>query len=363
MITFLQGDVLETLPTIDAKKFRCCATSPPYYGLRDYGHAGQIGLEETPAQYIAKLVTVFREVRRTLADDGTLWLNLGDSYAGSWGAQGREQSPGKHTYNNSIISARQIQAAQRKASNTGSLANTPGLKNKDLMGIPWRVAFALQADGWFLRSALPWIKRNCMPESVTDRPTSAVEYVFILSKSEDYHYNPDAIAMPATSSTEARMKQDIEQQIGTERANGGAKTNGNFKAVCGRKRRGDPDHKHPDRTGQNIPTGLTRNRRNSDWFFESWQGLYSEDEVPIALVVNPKPFREAHFATWPEKLVEPMILAATNPGDEVLDPFGGSGTTGKVALELGRRATLCELNPDYLKIARQRCETTVGLGI
>lgn len=232
------------------------------------------------------------------------------------------------------------------------------------MGIPWRVAFALQADGWYLRSAMPWIKRNCMPESVTDRPTSSVEYVFLFSKSEKYFFDQRGMTRPATSSTEARMAQDVENQIGTERANGGAKTNGNFKAVCGKKHTArDEGDKTENNHGSSSPTGLTRNGRNSDWFFDSWQGLYGEDDGPLAFVVNPKPFRDAHFAVWPEKLVEPMILTGTEPGDEVLDPFGGSGTTGKVAIENGRRATLCELNPEYIEIAKTRCETTVGLGI
>ncbi len=355
VINFIQGDVLATLPQLEAKRFRTCCSSPPYFGLRDYGHPEQIGLEETDADYIAKLVRVFREVKRVLKDDGTLWVNLGDNYAGSWGAQGREGSPGKHSYNRSVISARQIQAAQRRETNTGSLSRTPGLKNKDIIGIPWRVAFALQADGWFLRSAIPWIKRNPMPESVSDRPSSAVEYVFMFSKTENYFYDADAIAMPQSEYERSRRLREQSEGLKTvydlkrDQSEHGQVSPGKNGAVRSVEAR------------QVLAQKGTRNRRNTDWFFASWQGLYQEDGIPLAFVVNPKGLKEAHFAVWPEKLVEPMILAGSELGDEVLDVFGGSGTTGKVAIENGRRATLLELNPDYIDIARRRCETTVGL--
>ncbi len=370
MINFIEGDVLKVLPTIDANRFRCCCTSPPYFGLRDYGNAAQIGHEKTPEEFIEKMVRVFSEVRRTLTEDGTLWLNLGDSYSATGksgvGSQGEKWAE---------------MGADTVGPRGGKWSPAPeGFKPKNLLGIPWRVAFALQSDGWYLRSALPWIKRNCMPESVSDRPTSAVEYVFLFAKSDKYFFDPSGMTRPATSSTEARVSQDVENQLGTERANGGAKTNGNMKAVCGRKNEASGDRrkigfndrwddkdraandKSATRDGSQIPTNMTRNGRNSDWFFDSFQGLYAEEDA-LAFVVNPKPFRDAHFAVWPEKLVEPMILSGSAPGDEVLDPFGGSGTTGRVAIENGRRATLIELNPSYLKIARQRCETTVGFGL
>lgn len=391
-LQILEGDCLTTLPSIPDASVQMGATSPPYYGLRDYGHAGQIGLEETPQSYIDKLVRVFREVRRVLKEDGTLWLNLGDSYT----------SGGRKTR------APDAKDSKGGRENDSRPAQPAGLKPKDLIGIPWRVAFALQADGWYLRSAIPWLKRNCMPESVTDRPTTAVEYVFLLAKNADYYYDHDAVKMPVAPTSVAptsvaRLSQDIEGQMGTERANGGAKTNGNFKAVCSTKNeasglrryegfnaRWDAKEKTSGRGGKNsfrgqghfrdgpagpanrdgrdgrdmkdVGASMARNRRNSDWFWESWQGLmHDEDGDPLAFVVNPQPYRDAHFATWPPKLVLPMILAGSRAGDVVLDPFFGSGTTGEVALANGRHAIGCELNPDYIALARQRCTTTMGL--
>lgn len=332
------GDCRESLRQMGAGSVQCCVTSPPYYGLRDYGHDGQIGLEQTPDEYVQALVDVFREVRRVLRDDGVLWLNLGDSYG----------------------------------------------SGKQLMGIPWRVAFALQADGWYLRQDIIWAKPNPMPESVTDRCTKAHEYIFLLSKSPSYYYDAEAVKEAVTESTIARLSQDIERQVGTTRANGGAKTNGNLKAV------GDPQ------SGRN---------RRSVW------------------TIATQPYAGAHFATFPPKLIEPCILAGTsergqcphcgapwvrvvktpdfteqpkrsvakmprtdrtsagqawqkwrgeNPNvttgwqpscacpahdpvpQTVLDPFGGSGTTAGVALKHYRRAVLCELNPEYAALVEDR---------
>lgn len=187
------GDCLSVLPTLPAGVARTCVTSPPYFGLRDYGVDGQIGLEATPREFVDALVAVFREVRRVLADDGTLWLNLGDSYAGSWGAQSREQA-GKHAPCVSQLSANKVRAAHRRTTGTGAIPVGSGLKPKDLMGIPWRVAFALQEDGWYLRQDIIWSKPNPMPESVTDRCTKAHEYLFLLSKSPHYYFDAEAIA-------------------------------------------------------------------------------------------------------------------------------------------------------------------------
>lgn len=299
-----------------------CITSPPYFGLRDYGHEGQIGLEETPEQYVETLVEVFRAVREVLADDGTLWLNLGDSYAGSWGSQGRQGNTGQMA-GRSVASVRErskIQAARieagaypSKMTRTGAVPD--GLKQKDLIGIPWRVAFALQADGWYLRQDIIWHKPNPMPESVRDRCTKAHEYVFLLSKAPRYYFDHEAIKEPATG-----------------------RPPGNKKPTKGGRHYASGAEHH--RTAANLHTigaRETRNRR-SVW------------------TVTTKPFRGAHFATFPPDLIEPCVLAGSRPGDTVLDPFGGAGTTGLVAQRNGRRAILCELNPEYAALARDRID-------
>ena len=317
------GDCIASMRELPDQSVHTCVTSPPYFGLRDYGHIGQIGLEPTPDAYVAKLVEVFREVKRILRDDGTLWLNLGDSYAGS----------------------------------------RIDLKNKDLIGIPWRVAFALQADGcadwkavqaigrlrvelidayrdaplpdrviaaldrldaeyreakgsgWYLRQDIIWHKPNPMPESVTDRCTKAHEYIFLLSKSPKYYFDNEAIKEPATESSIARISQPtLATQVGSNRVPG--KTNGNMKAVG----------------------GVMRNKR-SVW------------------TVTTKPFKGAHFATFPHDLIEPCILAGCPEGGTVLDPFGGSGTTAGVAIAHGRKAILCELNPEYAAMVDRRVQS------
>jgi DNA modification methylase len=262
-----------------------CVTSPPYWGLRDYGEQDQIGLEDTPDEYVARIVEVFREVRRVLCDDGTLWLNLGDSYA----------TPGSN------------------------------LKHKDLVGIPWRVAFALQADGWYLRSDIIWSKPNPMPESVTDRPTKAHEYVFLLSKAARYYYDAEAIQEMTTTPPGATW---------AERKAGGA-TAGNVIVGDGR-RNGTQRVVH----GKGVSSNLTRQdgQRNAR---SVWQ-------------IATKPYSEAHFAVFPPELPERCIKAGSREGDTVLDPFMGSGTTAWVARHLGRRAVGCELNAEYLEIAARR---------
>ena len=259
----------------------CCVTSPPYWGLRDYGHNGQIGLEENPEKYVEKIVSLFREVRRVLKDDGTLFLSLGDSYAGS-GGTGNQSKP------------------------------SSGLKPKDLVGIPWLVAFALRSDGWYLRQDIIWSKPNPMPESVTDRCTKAHEYIFLLSKSQKYYFNHEAIKEPIADSSKARLAQDIENQKGSDRVPG--KTNGTMKAVGSIQ---------------------DRNKR-SVW------------------TVTTKPFKGAHFATFPEDLIIPCILAGSRPGGVILDPFMGAGTTAIVAKKNGRKFVGCELNPEYIEIAERR---------
>jgi DNA modification methylase len=265
----LQGDALERLRELPDASMHCCITSPPYFGLRDYGAAGQIGLEETPDEYVAALVAVFREVRRALRDDGTLWLNLGDSYAGSWGAQSRAKTS---EIRDRGISAQQIVAHPTRASRTGAI-RMDGVKPKDLYGVPWILAFALRADGWFLRSDIVWSKPNPMPESVTDRPTRSHEYVFLLSKSRRYYYDADAIREPAVTADDPRASDP--DYVPTRERNRGGRRDG-FTAVS------------------NVWHPLGRNKR-SVWSIAT------------------RSFRGAHFATFPPNLVEPCVLAGAAP--------------------------------------------------
>jgi DNA modification methylase len=308
----LCGDVRAVLATLPDGSVQTCVTSPPYYGLRDYGVDGQLGLEATPDAYVAAMVEVFRAVRRVLADDGTLWLNLGDSY----GATGGDPYSGFNArYFGKDWSGKQDQA---NGAFPASADRETGLRPKNLLGIPWRVAFALQADGWYLRSDIIWAKPNPMPESVTDRPTKAHEYVFLLSKAERYYYDAAAIAEPFA-----------DERMGNP---GGG---GNY------VRR----------------VGATGFRNDSD---SLGAGVWNEDGArttrnartvwPIAT----QPYTGAHFATMPEELARRCILAGSRPGDAVLDPFGGSGTTAAVAVGHGRRAVHIDLNPEYIQLARER---------
>ncbi len=297
MMRVLVGDCVEQMRTLPDGSAQCCVTSPPYYGLRDYGHAGQIGLEETPDAYVARLVDVFREVRRVLRGDGVLWLNLGDSYASeSKGSGGKTEKQATNV--GAFFAARKFNMGDAKA--------------KDLMGIPWQVAFALRADGWFLRKDIIWHKPNPMPESVRDRPTSAHEYVFLLTKSARYFYDADAIAEQVSENTVWTYAQPDKA------ARAGSTTNGTGKS-----------------TMRVQPESGTRNAR-SVW------------------TIATQPYSGAHFATMPPTLAERCIKAGSRPGDTILDPFGGAGTTGLVASRLGRGAILCELNPEYARLARER---------
>ena len=330
------GDCRDTMRNLKAQGVRvqCCVTSPPYFGLRDYGHPGQIGLEKTPSEFVAAMVEVFDGVRDLLADDGVLWLNLGDSYnaAGRTGhgtRQGFKQGSNR-------ASAEKVDNCRPSVDN---------LKPKDLIGIPWRVAFALQADGWYLRQDIIWHKPNPMPESVTDRCTKSHEYIFLLSKSDRYFYDHEAVKEPASPASIARWNQDIEGQIGSDRVPG--KTNGNMKAVGGKGGKNafrgqghqrDSDTGPANREGrdmQDVGASETRNKR-SVW--------------TVATV----PYKGAHFATFPPALIEPCILAGSRPGDLVLDPFIGSGTTGQVAQALGRQWIGCELNEAFSPLQQAR---------
>ena len=285
--SILTGDCLEVLRGLPDGMAQTCVTSPPYYGLRDYGHAGQIGLEETPDAYVARLVDVFREVRRVLRDDGTLWLNLGDSYAagGNGGGNKNDTNVGSLT--------------------VGRKLPPSGYKSKDLLGIPWMVAFALRADGWWLRQDIIWHKPNPMPESVTDRCTKAHEYLFLLTKSARYFYDADSIREAPTGRTDALSV---------------------------------------------INTGANNEREKRTLNNDGTIGANARSVWPIAT----QPYSGAHFATMPPALAERCIKAGSKPGDMVLDPFGGANTTGLVADRLGRSATLIELNPEYARLARER---------
>ncbi len=317
------GGCIETLMSIPDKTVQTCITSPPYWGLRDYGVAGQLGQEATPEKYVDNMVVVFDQVRRVLKDDGTLWLNLGDCYAGS-GKGG--QSHEKRSKN-----------WQPKYANSGNVPD--GLKPKDLVGIPFMVAFALRSAGWYLRCDIIWSKPNPMPESVTDRPTRSHEYIFLLSKSSQYYYDADSIRTPMRESSVARLSQNVDGQTGSDRANAGEKTNGPMKAVRRKKRGHEQEH-----------TG----------FRDNWDNLSKEEQQAggankrSVWEVATMPFKQAHFATFPVKLIEPCIIAGSRAGDIVLDPFSGAGTTAFRSKELSRKHISIDINPDYCKIAEQR---------
>lgn len=412
-VRFLVGDVRERLRELPDESVHCVVTSPPYWGLRDYGTAtweggdpacehrsdtmregrnedrtklagspatnmgqlirfahatcgkcgakridNQLGLEPTPQQHIERMVEIFRDVRRVLRKDGVCWINYGDSYATS--VNGRSAADTKAAGNDD-------RTFRDKPFGTA----VGGLKAKDLCGIPFRFALAMQADGWWWRSCLPWLKRNAMPESIKDRPATAVEYVFMFTRSERYAYDAEAVRRALAPASVDRLSQDVDSQTGSARANGGRKTNGNMKVVGG-PRRIDKQRGHGrrhagfndrwdgmERTEQQA---AGRNFRNTDLFFDSLtkpHGLIAaNDGEPLALDVAPKPFREAHFATFPPKLIEPLIKAGCPAGGTVLDPFGGSGTTALVAEQLGRDSVLIELNPQYVEIARKRLGLT-----
>jgi DNA modification methylase len=276
----LIGDVRERLSEIESGSIQTCITSPPYWGLRDYGHDNQIGLEKSPEGYVAEMVKVFREVKRVLRDDGTLWLNIGDSYF--------------------------------------SGKKTEIMKPKDLVGIPWTLAFALRADGWYLRQDIIWAKPNPMPESVTDRCAKSHEYLFLLTKSARYYFDNEAIKEPANPKYESRYNSGFGGKKNEKLAESGF--------------------------------GLTKPIGSRDY-----SGKRNKRDV---WTINAKPFAGAHFAVMPEALVEPCILAGSKEGDTVLDPFAGSGTVGVVALRHNRDFVGVEINPEYAELARQRISDT-----
>lgn len=331
----------------------CCVTSPPYFGLRDYGNAEQIGLEATPELFVEQLVNVFTEVKRVLKPEGTLWLNLGDSYSGS--GKGIGDTTGD-----------KWKQSTNKGTREGKFVKVDtGLKAKDLIGIPWMVAFALRTNGWYLRQDIIWNKPNPMPESVMDRCTKAHEYIFLMSKSQKYYYDADAIKTKVADATVQRMAQQIEDQKGSDRVPG--KTNGTMKAVGpGRNARKGVDVKGGNQgSTKGIPAMAINGNgvKGHSGYFDADGNLIGDGKANKKSVwtVTTKPFSEAHFATFPEDLIVDCIKAGCPEGGIVLDPFMGAGTTALVAKKLNRNYIGYELNPEYLKIANKRLYDEIGI--
>lgn len=385
-VSILIGDVRERLRELPADSFDCVVTSPPYWGLRDYGVEGQIGLEPTLGEHLSVMVDVFEEVRRVLKPTGTLWLNYGDCYATS--PNGRSAADTKAAGNDD------------RTFRDKPFSTIQGvLKAKDLCMVPNRLAIALQEAGWWVRSEIIWAKPNPMPESITDRPATSHEKIFLLSRAPRYQYDADAVRQGLAEASVARLAQNVEAQEGSHRANGGAKTNGTMKAVGGRRskqaqtaasaqsagassgrrmagfnerwdaneaRRRDSFKREnskravahpgqnmgthrPDREDVAYPRGEGRNLRN-----------YEPAPVQVWPIAT-RPFSEAHFATFPPELAERCLQAGCPAGGTVLDPFGGAGTTALVADRMGLDCTIIELNPEYAEIARKRIEADQGM--
>lgn len=314
-IEVICGDAWHALHGIETESVQCVVTSPPYWGLRDYGEEKQIGLEETPEDYVNKLVRIFQGVREVLREDGTFWLNLGDSYAGSWGNYG-DAGGGQREKDTERF---QRDAYENKSDWKPPTANTSlKIKQKDLVGIPWRVALALQEDGWYLRNDIIWHKPNPMPESVKDRCTTSHEHIFLLTKSKDYYYDHESIK----EGYENDESENYPQR---------AQVTGRGQQSFSTERNGNADR---DKSG-GYPSEGGRNKR------DVWE-------------VTTKPFNDAHFAVFPPELPETCITAGTEEGDTVLDPFCGAGTTGLVADRLKRDFIGIDLNPDYCEMARER---------
>lgn len=342
----LQGDCRDILPTLPDKSVHCCVTSPPYWKLRDYGEKKQIGLEPTVEEFVVVLVDVFREVKRVLRDDGTLWLNLGDCYAGSGCGPGKGGLKRKKRSQSLICG--------------GERSKTPpkGLKPKDLIGVPWRVALALQADGWYLRQDIIWHKPNPMPESVRDRCTKSHEYIFLLSKSAKYFYDFEAIKEPVSGTAHMRRPKDtgVGFGYGTDKKK---RKRQRIKNPSGWET-GKGSHGSFHKEGRRKPGVGPKTARAgcgikaNESFQSAMIDLVDSRNKRSVWTVPTQAYSKAHFATFPEKLIEPCILAGCPRGGTVLDPFGGSGTTGKVAIKHQRKAILIELNPQYIVLQEQR---------
>lgn len=401
--TILEGNALETLQEIATGAVQCVITSPPYYGLRDYGVEGQIGLEASPEAYVENLVAVFRETRRVLKDDGTLWLNLGDSY---WGGKGKsgyelpEEAEARRARGETIQKAHNVPGHREMRPTDGKHLI---IKPKDLIGIPWMVAFALRADGWYLRQDIIWAKPNPTPESVTDRCTRSHEYLFTFSKKPHYYYDFESILEPAISGQrKTAAPQDEKHQIGFWPEDGNPKAEikaetwsmpgigpkhgreckrgEEYKPMRGyraKQARNQADANYGlfgngfrghsgnydsegNLLGHDIEGEPARNKR-SVWFIEeeeyqqflAWKEQRAGNRPDVWQVAT-RPYKEAHFATFPPDLITPCILAGSREGDTVLDPFCGSGTTLEVALKHNRHGIGCELNPEYIHLIRRR---------
>lgn len=339
-VRIINAGVLDGLAQLADESVHCCVTSPPYWGLRDYGAEGQIGLEATLPEHLEKLVAVFREVRRVLRKDGTLWVNYGDAYAGSWGAQSRAEPPSEKTK----LSGNQIHA-HPKRTHTGSAKRTPGLKPKDRMLLPARLAIALCDDGWWLRDEIIWHKPNPMPSPGRGRTTPAHEMVYMLAMSAQYAFDQEAFREPASVAD----------------WNDGSRVYGGVNKAGANEKHGERTTGR--RTGKiKVPGGwdlgagghgtINRSGRTAPQYVEAANSEFRNKRSVWTIATSP--FADAHFATFPPELIEPMILAGCPKGGTVLDPFGGSGTTGLVADRLQRNAVLIELNPAYAEMARKR---------
>jgi len=401
-LKILVGDCRETLKQIPDESVQCCVTSPPYWGLRDYGYDGQIGLEQTPEQCVEALVEVFREVRRILKDDGTCWVNLGDCYNATGSKKPDIRENGTLSY---------------RSGGTGR--NATSLKPKDLIGFPWMVAFALRQPylacdhcgaenhemkwgkfpdgraicpicnsteghkiselGWYLRQDVIWHKPNPMPESCRDRCTKAHEYIFLLTKSKQYYYDQEATKEPVSGTANSRGKG-----VNPKAQNSGYKTPDGWDTSKGEGAHGNIHKNGREKgklpssyNGSSFTRGKTalngarnvvqgerkthvRKCKQNESFSSSMTEMVEVRNKRSVWTVPSQSYKDAHFATYPEKLIEPCILAGSRPGDVVIDPFGGSGTTGKVSIENGRKAILCEMNPDYIPLIKNRCSTTIG---
>jgi DNA modification methylase len=306
-VTLYNGDAGEVLKTFDDQSVQCVVTSPPYWRMRDYEVDGQMGMEETPELYTEALVKLFKEVWRVLRDDGTIWVNLGDCYAsGGWGNGCSDRIGRSRTY------------SQREKL-TGWRGYPKGLKHKDLVGIPWRFAFAMQSAGWYLRSSIIWEKPNVLPESVTDRPTKSYEYVFLMSKEPQYYYDADAVKVPSSPNT----------------------------------------HERGQRVRTKIDKANKKNNRANASFLQNIGGVVKMRNLRDVWTIPNRPFKEAHFSTFPPKLAKLCILAGCPAGEVVLDPFIGSGTSCAVAKKFGRKSIGIDLKPEFLEMAKRRVRQDV----
>lgn len=334
-VRIINADVMEGLRQLPDESVHCVVTSPPYWRQRDYGMPGQIGLEQTPETFVGRLRDVFSEVRRCLRSDGTCWVNIGDKWAtggkGGGGAFMEERG----------------EAWAHARGKTGWNGAPPGYKDKDLVGVPWMLAFAMRLDGWYLRQCNIWAKPNCMPESVRDRSTASHEYVFQFSKNNDYWYDADAARTPAAPSTETRLAQDLEAQAGSDRSNGGTRPDRPMKAV------GKTDKQR----------GHTRKHAG---FNKRWDAMERADQIASGANLRsvwwiaPANYDDGHFAVMPDRLAEICITAGCPKGGTVLDPFSGAGTTAMVADRLQRNAIGIELNPEYAAMAQRRIDQDRG---